>query len=160
MNIFGIDVLQGIIPVAVVYIGFSIVYLLNMIGGVIINCQIDRSQKFSIGKFLLSFEKVIFCAIVMFGVVVALNLVNYGLFTFSPEMHDMITAIISIGTFILLFAKGFLQKGSDLVEKIKYLLEISSSNDVDQNKLNKFNEQNINDLTFDPALEPPEEHLG
>lgn len=161
MTIFGIDILVGVSSIAVVYIGFTIVYLLNMLGGVIINCQIEKTEKFSVSKFLLSFEKVVFCAIVMFGLVVATNLMSQGLFEVDEDLSTMVTSIISIAAFALVFAKGFLQKASALIEKVKYMLSIETTNDIDQDKINKVSEQRLEEITYHPELEPIEqEPLG
>lgn len=150
MSIFGIDILNGLTSIAVIYIGFSLVYLLNMIGGAIINCQIAKVEEFSPKQLLLSLEKVLFCGIVMGGLVIATNLVTQGLFDVEEEMSQLVTSVISIGVFALVFAKGFIQKALNLMDKVKYLLEITdTSPEVD---LEAINQLSIDD--FYPELEP------
>lgn len=156
MSIFGIDVCTGLMAIAVVYIGFSLVYLMNMIAGVIVSCLIKKEEKFSLEKFLMSFVRILFCALAMFALVVAVNLVSQGLFEIEPEIAKMVTSIISIGAFALILAKGFLQKAQDLIEKVKFMLEINSTNDIDDEAVQKFSEQSLADLVYDPTLEPEE----
>ena len=160
MNVLGIDVLNGALAICVVYIGFSLMYILNMVGGVIINVQIEKIETFSWRQFLLSFEKVLFCGVAIFACVVATNLVAQGLFKIDEQMSEMVTGIVSIGTFALVFAKGFLQKVSNLVDKIKYMLEIDSSNDIDKAKIEEISQQSYADLEFNADLEPNEEEVG
>lgn len=150
MSIFGIDILNGLTTIGVIYLGFSVVYLLNMIGGAIINCQIAKVEEFSFKQILISLEKVLFCGIVMGGLVIATNLVTQGLFEVEEEMSKLVTSVISIGVFALVFAKGFIQKAVNLMDKVKYLLEISdTSPTVD---LDAINEMTLAD--FYPELEP------
>lgn len=160
LQFLGVDVLQGIEPITVVYLSFSIVYLLNMIGGVLINCQIDKTEKFELRKLLISFEKVLFCALTMFGLVCATNMMAQGLFQIEKELETVITSIISIGAFALIFAKGFLQKTYDLVDKVKYLLEIQSENDIDLGKIHMMESQSVDDLKYNPDVEPETDHVG
>ena len=160
MTLFGIDILTGIESIAVVYIGFTIVYLLNMFGGAIINCQIAKTETFSLGSFLLSLEKVIFCAITMFGLVVATNLMSQGLFEIDEELSTMVTSMISIAVFALVFAKGFLQKTSALVDKVKYMLEINSTNEIDQTKIDTMSAQSLDDLKYSAEVEPTTTEVG
>ena len=46
MTFLEIDIFNGAVPLLVVYLGFSIIYFLNMIGGIIINCQIEKVEEF------------------------------------------------------------------------------------------------------------------
>ena len=160
MNVFGIDVFNGALAICVVYVGFSLMYILNMIGGVIINVQIEKIEHFSWRQFLLSFEKVIFCGVAIFACVIATNLVSQGLFNIDEEMSKMVTGLVSIGTFALVFAKGFLQKVSNLVDKIKYMLEIDSTNDIDNEKIEEISQQSYADLKFNADVEPDEDEVG
>ena len=154
-TLFGIDILTGMSNIAFVYLGFAIVYLFNMIGGVIINCQIEKTETFSFPKLLISIEKVLFCALVLGGLVIATNLASQGLFEIDESIANMVTSVVSIGVFALVFAKGFIQKVTNLMDKIKYLLEIAdASKQVD---LNQINEQTLDSLHFTPELEPTEE---
>lgn len=150
MTLFDVDLLNGITTIAVIYLGFSLVYLLNMLGGAIINCQIAQIEEFSIKQLLLSLEKVIFCGIVMGGLVIATNLVTQGLFDVQEEMSQLVTSVISIGVFALVFAKGFIQKALNLMDKVKYLLEITdTSAPVDMDEINQ-----LTLADFCPELEP------
>ena len=155
MTVFGIDILNGLTTIAVIYAGFSVVYLLNMLGGAIINCQIAKIEEFSFSQILISLEKVIFCGIVMGGLVIATNLVTQGLFQVEEEMSQLVTSVISIGVFALVFAKGFIQKALNLMDKVKYLLEIADSSP--QPDLESINQLTLDD--FYPELEPDYEEL-
>ena len=150
MSIFGIDILNGLTTIGVIYLGFSVVYLLNMIGGAIINCQIAKVEEFSFKQILISLEKVLFCGIVMGGLVIATNLVTQGLFEVEEEMSKLVTSVVSIGVFALVFAKGFIQKALNLMDKVKYLLEISDTSPAVD--LDAINEMTVAD--FYPELEP------
>lgn len=150
MSIFGIDILNGLTTIGVIYLGFSVVYLLNMIGGAIINCQIAKVEEFSFKQILISLEKVLFCGIVMGGLVIATNLVTQGLFDVEEEMSKLVTSVVSIGVFALVFAKGFIQKALNLMDKVKYLLEISDTSPAVD--LDAINEMTVAD--FYPELEP------
>lgn len=153
MILFDIDILTGLKPIAAVYLGFAFVYLLNMIGGIIINCQITKEETFCFNKLFVSFEKVIFCGITLGGLVIATNLVTQGLFSINNELTEIVTSVISIGVFALVFAKGFIQKTLDLVSKIKYLFEITDTST--QPNLEKINSLTLEDLNgyIDSATE-------
>lgn len=154
MTVFDIDILTGLKPIAAVYLGFAIVYLLNMMGGIIINCQITKEETFSFGKLFLSFEKVIFCGITLGGLVISTNLVTQGLFTINNELTEIVTSVISLGIFALVFAKGFIQKALDLVSKIKYLFEITdTSEQTNLDNINSLALENLNNY-IDTATEP------
>ena len=150
--VFGIDITTGLIPISVVYLSFSIVYLLNIIGGILINCQMEKIEKFSPFQLLVSIEKVIFCALVMGGVVIATNLMSQGLFDIDDKIAEMVTSVLSLAVFALIFAKGFIQKTMALMDKVKYMLEISdTSPEIDIDSINK---QSLEDLHFNPDFEP------
>ena len=157
MTFLEIDIFNGAVPLLVVYLGFSIIYFLNMIGGIIINCQIEKIEEFKLERILISLEKILFCAIVSLALVVSTNLVSQGLFKIEEELSNVVTSVISIGVFALVFAKGFLQKTSNLVDKVKYMLEINSSNDIDDKKIEDISRQSIKDLIYNPELEPDAE---
>ena len=123
MNFYDIDILSGMGGIVAVYCGFAVAYLLNMFSGVIINCQIEKTQEFSLGRFLLSLEKLVFCAIAMCALVCATNLISQGLFKIDGNLSDVVTSVISIGMFALIFAKGFIQKAVSLIENIKTMLD-------------------------------------
>ena len=106
MNFCDINILSGMGGIVAVYCGFAVAYLLNMFSGVIINCQIEKTQEFSLGRFLLSLEKLVFCAIAMCALVCATNLISQGLFKIDSSLSDVVTSVISIGMFALIFAKG------------------------------------------------------
>lgn len=150
--IFGIDITTGLIPITVVYLGFSIVYLLNIVGGILINCQMEQIEKFSPFQLLVSIEKIIFCALVMGGVVIATNLMSQGLFDIDEAISEMVTSVISLAVFAIIFAKGFIQKTMALMDKVKYMLEIvDTSEQIDISAINK---QTIKDLKFNADFEP------
>lgn len=150
MTFLNVDILNGLTTIGVIYLGFSVVYLLNMIGGAIINCQIAKVEEFSFKQLLISLEKVLFCGIVMAGLVIATNLVTQGLFKIEEEMSQLVTSVVSIGVFALVFAKGFIQKALNLMDKVKYLLEITDTSPAVD--LDAINELTLAD--FYPELEP------
>ena len=155
MNFCDIDILSGMGGIVAVYCGFAVAYLLNMFSGVIINCQIEKTQEFSLGRFLLSLEKLVFCAIAMCALVCATNLISQGLFKIDGNLSDVVTSVISIGMFALVFAKGFIQKAVSLIENIKTMLEISDSAQIAD--LEKINALTLEDLRVLPELEPDAE---
>lgn len=155
MNFYDIDILSGMSGIVAVYCGFAVAYLLNMFSGVIINCQIEKTQEFSLGRFLLSLEKLVFCAIAMCALVCATNLISQGLFKIDDSLSDVVTSVISIGMFALIFAKGFIQKAVSLIENIKVMLEISDSAQIAD--LEKINALTLEDLRVLPELEPDAE---
>lgn len=150
MDFLGTDILVGLEYIGAVYAGFVIVYILNMFGGIIINCQITKKEKFQFSKILLSFEKIIFCGITLAGLMVGANLVSQGLLNIDSAMQEMVTSVISIGVFALVFAKGFIQKALDLVAKIKYLFEIQDTSK--QPDMEKINSMTLEELVADPEL--------
>ena len=156
MNFCGVDILAGLETICAIYCGFAVAYILNMFSGVIVNCQIEKTEKFSIGRFLLSFEKVIFGAIAMGALVCATNLISQGLFQVDKALADTITSVISVGMFALIFAKGFLQKALSLVENVKKMLEISDSSA--QVNIDQINALTLEDLRVLPEVEPNAEH--
>ena len=155
MNFCGVDLFAGLNCVVAVYCGFAAAYVLNMISGVIINCQVKKAEKFSLSRFLLSFEKVVFCAVAMAGLVCATNLISQGLFKIDESLTEIITSVVSVGMFALIFAKGFLQKAMSLIDNIKYMLEISDSAPVAN--LDAINALTLEDLRTLPELEPDAE---
>lgn len=155
MNFYDINILAGMDGIVAVYCGFAVAYLLNMVSGVIINCQIEKTQEFSLGRFLLSFEKLVFCAIAMCALVCATNLISQGLFKIEDNLSDVVTSVISIGMFALIFAKGFIQKAISLIENIKTMLEISDSAQIAD--LEQINALTLEDLKVLPELEPDAE---
>lgn len=86
----------------------------------------------------------------MGGLVIATNLVTQGLFEVEEEMSKLVTSVVSIGVFALVFAKGFIQKALNLMDKVKYLLEISDTSPAVD--LDAINEMTVAD--FYPELEP------
>ena len=155
MNFYDINILAGMDGIVAVYCGFAVAYLLNMVSGVIINCQIEKTQEFSLSRFLLSFEKLVFCAIAMCALVCATNLISQGLFKIEDNLSDVVTSVISIGMFALIFAKGFIQKAISLIENIKTMLEISDSAQIAD--LEQINALTLEDLKVLPELEPDAE---
>lgn len=159
MSLFGIDILTGMQSICVVYIGFSIVYILNMFGGLIINCQIEKSEKFSIGRVLVSFEKVLFCALTLAGIVVATNLMSQGLFEIDKSIAEMVTSVISMGVFALVFAKGFIQVTLHLMDKIKYFFDITdTSKSAELEKINSMDLETLHE--FNPDAENNKDAKG
>ena len=155
MNFFGVDIFSGMNSIVAVYCGFAVAYILNMISGVIVNCQVEKTQKFSFGRFLLSFEKVIFGAVAMCSLVCATNMISQGLFEVEAALAEVVTSVISIGMFALIFAKGFLQKANSLIENIKKMLEISDS--AETINFDEINSLTLEDLRVLPEIEPDAE---
>lgn len=136
-NILTMDLLCGVDYIMGVYAGFAVVYILNMFAGVMINCQITKNEKFSLSKFLLSFEKVVFSGVALLGLTVSTNLISNSLLKIEPEIAELVTSVISLAIFALVFAKGFIQKATNLVDKLKCLFEISdTSKQVDTDRIN------------------------
>ena len=91
---------------------------------------------------LLSFEKVLFSGIALFGLTVSTNLITSSLLEIEPETSELVTSVISLAIFALVFAKGFIQKTISLVDKLKCLFDIKDTSkqaDIDS----------INSLTLD-----------
>ena len=158
-NIFTPELLSGAEYIMGVYFGFAVVYIFNMIAGVIINCQITKSEKFSFGQFLLSFEKVLFSGIALFGLTVSTNLITSSLLEIEPETSELVTSVISLAIFALVFAKGFIQKTISLVDKLKCLFDIKDTSkqaDVDSINsltLNQVQSKEYLDTVVDDSLE-------
>lgn len=118
------NLIDGYIPAACVYGAFALVYMLNILFGVVTNCIVD-GQTFDGKKLLNSFLKITLVGATMVGIVVAFNLLIIGIEQFNVEIKEMVVSVISLGTFILLFIKGFVQTAIDVYNKIKALFEIN-----------------------------------
>lgn len=122
--------LVGIIPVACVFGAFALVYIANIFFGISVNC-IAGTQVFEWRRLLRSILKIVLAGVTMFIIVVAFNLFAYGLEQYNVEISATITSIISVGTFILLFAKGFATTAVDVYTKIRALFEIKDNTEFD-----------------------------
>lgn len=122
--------LEGIIPVACVFGAFALVYIANIFFGISVNC-ITGTQVFEWRRLFRSILKIVLAGVTMFIIVVAFNLVAFGLQQYNAEINQTIVSIISVGTFILLFAKGFAATAVDVYTKIRALFEIKDNTEFD-----------------------------
>lgn len=126
------NLLTGIIPAACVLGAFALIYVANTMFGVINNCVITKTEKFSFAKFMQPFLKVFLAAFTMAVIVFSFNLISLGLDQFGEiSVSDTVLSIISIGTFIMLFTKGFIITAVDVYGKIRDLFEIKDNTTFD-----------------------------
>ena len=129
--------INGYIPASCIFGAFALVYILNIFFGVVTNCVVG-GKKFDGRRIVNSLIKVLLAGVTMAGIVVAFNLLFYGIEQFNVEIKDMVTPIISTGTFILLFIKGFVQTAVDVYGKIKALFEINDKTEFDMTELEEY----------------------
>ncbi|MEG0913717.1 MAG: hypothetical protein RSG53_08930 [Oscillospiraceae bacterium] len=122
--------IDGILPVACVFGAFALVYIANIFFGISVNC-IAGLEVFEWRRLLRSVLRILLTAFTMFIIVVAFNLIAFGLRQYDVAIKEGITSIISVGVFILLFAKGFAATAVDVYEKIRALYEIKDNTTFD-----------------------------
>ena len=113
-----------------IYGAYALAYFSNMVLGVCFNCLIN-GEKFDIMRIFKSFLKLLVVAVVTACVVIGFNLLQMGAQMFGLELTDSVTDVISIASFLALFAGGFVGVVKDVHDKIKAIFEISTALKVD-----------------------------
>ena len=119
-------VLNGLFPMACIYGAYALSYFSNMVLGVCYNCLIN-GEHFDIMRIFKSFLKLLVVAVVTACVVIGFNLLQIGAQLYGMEITDSVTNVISIASFLALFAGGFTSVVQDVHDKIKAIFEISTS---------------------------------
>ena len=122
--------INGLLPMACIYGAYALSYFSNMVLGVCYNCLIN-GDKFDIMRIFKSLLKLLVVAVVTACVVIGFNLLQIGAQMFGLEITDSVTHVISIASFLALFAGGFVSVVKDVYEKIKAIFEISTALKVD-----------------------------
>lgn len=123
--------INGLVPMGCIYGAYALSYLANMVLGVCYNCLI-HGERFDIMRIFKSFLKLLVVAIVTACVVVGFNLLQMGAQMFGLDITDSVTNVVSIASFLALFAGGFVSVVQDVYEKIKAIFEISTALKMDE----------------------------
>ena len=111
--------------IAYIYGAYALTYFANMVLGVCNNCLMD-GNKFEFSRIMKSFLKLLVVAVVTASVVVGFNLLQTGAQKYGLEISDTVTNVISIASFLGLFAGGFVAVAQDVYAKIKAMFEIGT----------------------------------
>ena len=116
--------LDGILPLACVFGAFTLLYVINVLFGILAG-YLGGTEIFSWKRLIRAALKILLCAATMFVIVIAFNLIAYGLEQYDADIDKTIVDIISLSAFVLLFARGFTANAVDLYAKICELFDIS-----------------------------------
>lgn len=105
---------------------FALVYLTNIIYGLTINCLVN-GQKFDGSKLAKSAMKIAVSGITLAAIVAAFRLVASGAGAFGYDISPLTLGVVSVGTYVLLFIKGFFQAAADVYTKSAACLKSRTS---------------------------------
>jgi hypothetical protein len=115
--------LNGWLPVILAFAIFAVVYLTDMITGVVENC-IFNGKKFEIKRLLQSFIKIVMAGIVTVIIIVCINCFWEIIGVYDFVIPDIATEAASLVVFALLYLNGFLKKVKQLYNKIQVWLDL------------------------------------
>ncbi len=117
------SILEGLVPMAYVFGAFSVIYITDILFTAVVGL-IDSDAGFDWQAILRSFLRIVVSAATMVLIVIAFNLIALGLNEFDEQISRTLIDAVSVGTFILLFSRGFVQTALGVYEKLKDLFEI------------------------------------
>lgn len=120
------ELLNNLIPMACIYGAYALTYFANMVLGVANNCLVN-GDKFDFTRILKSFLKLIVVAVVTACVVAGFELIQNGAEMYGLDITDSVMNVVSIASFLGLFAGGFGQVVKDVYDKIKAIFEIGTA---------------------------------
>jgi hypothetical protein len=117
-------ILEGWLIMALSFGIFAMVYITNIIAGVIENCVIKR-QQFEITRLINSLVKVAMAAVLSAVLLIGFNTITLIIQHFGIAIPEAATSTITLGAFLLLYINGFFQTANDIYTKIKGWFEIT-----------------------------------
>lgn len=118
---------ENLISIAYIYGAYALAYIANIVLGIANNCLM-HGDKFEILRILKSLLKLLVVAVVMACVVCGFCLLKVGSEAFGLSISETATDVISIASFLMLFANGFISVVKDVYSKIKEVFELGTEN--------------------------------
>ena len=111
-------IFNGLAFMLLAFLIFAIMYLLNIVAGIIENC-LRQKKKFEFERLRNSIILILMALIISIALVVCFNILTIILETLGITIPETATTVTTIGSFIVLYIKGFIQTVNDLFLKIK-----------------------------------------